>query len=77
MGMLCMFGNVDTRVEACHTCMQFVQGTLHCTFGVAQIVCAYGVPPLFDIAGSIQHTEVLFSVFSLFTNAGAHHNLVA
>ena len=26
--------------------------------GDAQIVCAYGVPPLFDIAGSIEQTEV-------------------
>ena len=38
--------------------MQFVQGTLPWFLGVAQIVCAYGVPPLFDTTGSIEHTEV-------------------
>ena len=38
--------------------MQFVQGTLHGFLVDAQLVCAYGVPPLFDIARSIQHTEV-------------------
>ena len=51
-------GNVMARVKACHTCMQFVQWTLHWFLGAAQIECAYGVPPLFDLGGSTQHAEV-------------------
>ena len=50
--------NVVTRVKACHMCMQFVQWTAHWFLGAAQIVCAYGVPSLFDLAGHFQHAEV-------------------
>ena len=53
-----LHGAVQIGLAMMWACMQFVQGTLHGFLVDAQIECAYGVPPLFDIAGSIQHTEV-------------------